>query len=48
MSSQRRPIALAAAILTAAALGTTAFVLPATAAAPPGRHPGQVKPRPAR
>ncbi|MET3987258.1 HtaA domain-containing protein [Streptomyces sp. PvR034] len=32
MSSHRRPIAVAAAVVTAAALGTTAFVLPATAA----------------
>ncbi|MFJ7203355.1 HtaA domain-containing protein [Streptomyces sp. NPDC098789] len=31
MSSLRRPIAVAAAVVTAAALGTTAFVLPATA-----------------
>ncbi|MFD4134751.1 HtaA domain-containing protein [Streptomyces goshikiensis] len=33
MSSQRRPVALAAAIATVAALGATAFVLPATAGA---------------
>ncbi|MGW0395157.1 HtaA domain-containing protein [Streptomyces sp. NPDC003042] len=31
MSPNRRPIAVAAAVLTAAALGTTAFMLPATA-----------------
>ncbi|MEV6574547.1 hypothetical protein [Streptomyces sp. NPDC051577] len=40
VSSLRRPIAVAAAIATAAALGATALVLPATAAvsAPPGRR----------
>lgn len=32
MSSSRRPVAIAAAIATAAAIGATAFVLPATAA----------------
>ncbi|MFF8269245.1 HtaA domain-containing protein [Streptomyces sp. NPDC016562] len=35
MLSHRRPIALAAAVLTAAAIGATALVLPATAAGPP-------------
>ncbi|MEV7830806.1 HtaA domain-containing protein [Streptomyces subrutilus] len=39
MSSTRRPIAIAAAILTAAALGTTAFVLPAAAAGAPAAAP---------
>ncbi|MGW6942891.1 HtaA domain-containing protein [Streptomyces xanthophaeus] len=39
MSSPRRPIALAAAVLTAAALGTTALVLPATAAGSPVAAP---------
>lgn len=39
MSSHRRPIVLAAAVLTAAALGTTAFVLPAMAAGPAGAAP---------
>lgn len=38
MSSIRRPISLAAAVLTAAALGATAFALPATAAG--GPRPG--------
>ncbi|MEV6951238.1 HtaA domain-containing protein [Streptomyces sp. NPDC051183] len=41
MSSNRRPINLAAAVLTAAALGVTAFAIPATAAgeAAPGAAP---------
>lgn len=39
MSPIRRPISLAAAVLTAAALGATAFVLPATAAGGPPTEP---------
>ncbi|WP_327413671.1 HtaA domain-containing protein [Streptomyces sp. NBC_01233] len=42
MSSIRRPIALAAAVLTAAALGSTAFALPATAAGGPPTAPMEI------
>ncbi|MFD8576402.1 HtaA domain-containing protein [Streptomyces sp. CH8.1] len=42
MSSIRRPISLAAAVLTAAALGATAFALPATAAGGPPAGPVKI------
>ncbi|MFD9523109.1 HtaA domain-containing protein [Streptomyces sp. NPDC059979] len=42
MSPTRRPISLAAAVLTAAALGATAFVLPATAAGGPPTTPVKI------
>ncbi|MEC4575831.1 HtaA domain-containing protein [Streptomyces virginiae] len=42
MSSIRRPISLAAAVLTAAALGGTAFALPATAAGGPPAGPVKI------
>ncbi|MGW7333932.1 HtaA domain-containing protein [Streptomyces sp. NPDC054840] len=42
MSSIRRPISLAAAVLTAAALGSTAFALPATAAGGPPTEPMKI------
>ncbi|GAA2644707.1 HtaA domain-containing protein [Streptomyces spororaveus] len=42
MSSIRRPISLAAAVLTAAALGATAFALPATAAGGPPTEPMKI------
>lgn len=42
MSSHRRPIAVAAAVLTAAALGATALVLPASAAAGPPTAPVKI------
>ncbi|MFB7260401.1 HtaA domain-containing protein [Streptomyces nojiriensis] len=42
MSSIRRPISLAAAVLTAAALGATAFALPATAAGGPPTDPVKI------
>ncbi|MFF4419632.1 HtaA domain-containing protein [Streptomyces sp. NPDC001549] len=42
MSSIRRPISLAAAVLTAAALGATAFALPATAAGGPPTDPMKI------
>ncbi|WP_030291546.1 HtaA domain-containing protein [Streptomyces katrae] len=41
-SSHRRPLALAAAVATAAALGSTAFVLPATAADGPPTGPVKI------
>ncbi|MCI4081241.1 HtaA domain-containing protein [Streptomyces sp. MMS21 TC-5] len=42
MSSIRRPISLAAAVLTAAALGATVFALPATAAGGPPAGPVKI------
>uniref|UniRef100_A0AAU2JLK4 HtaA domain-containing protein n=1 Tax=Streptomyces sp. NBC_00049 TaxID=2903617 RepID=A0AAU2JLK4_9ACTN len=42
MSSIRRPISIAAAVLTAAALGATAFVLPASAADGPPTKPVKI------
>ncbi|MDX3540820.1 HtaA domain-containing protein, partial [Streptomyces sp. MB09-01] len=42
MSSIRRPISLAAAVLTAAALGSTALALPATAAGGPPAAPREI------
>ncbi|MFJ6753896.1 MULTISPECIES: HtaA domain-containing protein [unclassified Streptomyces] len=42
MSSIRRPVSLAAAVLTAAALGSTAFALPATAAGGPPTAPVEI------
>ncbi|WP_030964307.1 HtaA domain-containing protein [Streptomyces sp. NRRL S-378] len=41
-SIRRRPVSLAAAVLTAAALGTTAFALPATAAGGPPTGPVKI------
>ncbi|MEU8891065.1 HtaA domain-containing protein [Streptomyces sp. NPDC048442] len=43
MAANRRPIALAAAVATVAAVGATAFALPATAAEAPAGPPAQIK-----